>query len=186
MAFVRNLLIFTLFCILQPSTVDSVELSAGEMIQRVKRQCGCCSCSGSGTSSCSCSPSCPCTSGAGYNNYAADYGYNLGGNSFGIPFGNSYIAAYGQYNPAMFGMNTGSSCGMGGTTTGCGSSNILPYNFGSGYDGIFANTGTGYGYPQMTACSAAFNTRCYCGTGYSPCNNGALCCRNGSNSPMMP
>uniref|UniRef100_A0A1I7V841 Keratin-associated protein 21-1-like n=1 Tax=Loa loa TaxID=7209 RepID=A0A1I7V841_LOALO len=169
------------------------EISEDKRIHRVKRQCGCCSCYGSGTSSCPCSSSCSCIPGA--NNYATGYndmGYGSNGINVNAGYGNygyDYLfnqgypyTSYGQYNANGYGINynIGNGCGLKGTasSTACGMSNIFPYNFGTSYGNNFGTGDTGYVYPQMTGCSTAFNTRCYCGTGYSPCNNGALCCKN--------
>ncbi|CAG9532329.1 unnamed protein product [Cercopithifilaria johnstoni] len=134
---------------------------------------------------------------AGYNGYGYGYG-NIGYGGNGINFNAGYngygfgsnpenlYTTYGQYNPIAYGSNynMGNGCGLGGGIAlpgGCGASNMFPYNFGRGYNGNFDTSNTGYIYPQVTSCSTAFNTRCYCGTGYSPCNNGTLCCRNGTN-----
>nr|CRZ22971.1 Bm8907 [Brugia malayi] len=173
------------------------EVSEDKRTHRVKRQCGCCSCYGSGTS-CACPSSCPCAPGAssnyatGYNNIG--YGsnginFNAGYGSYGFGYNSGYpYSIYGQYNPYSYGTNynMGTGCGLTGTglSTGCGTTNIFPYNFGNSYGNSFGTSNTGY-YPQMTGCSTAFNTRCYCGTGYSPCNNGALCCKNSNNGLMI-
>lgn len=77
----------------------------------------------------------------------------------------------------------GNGCGLGGglgASAACDIFNMFPYTSGIGYGNNFATGNTGYVYPEITGCSSAFNTRCFCGTGYSPCKNGALCCKNGS------
>uniref|UniRef100_A0A0R3RMA6 Keratin-associated protein 21-1-like n=1 Tax=Elaeophora elaphi TaxID=1147741 RepID=A0A0R3RMA6_9BILA len=176
------------------------EISEDERIHRVKRQCGCCSCYDSGPSSCACSSSCPCAPDSSHNTpYQGGYG-NMGYGNSGISFNgdsgfgfNPYRIMFGQYNSPAYGMNynMGNGCGFDGTATAaaCSTGSAFPYNFGGGYSGGygggFATGNTGYIYPQVTGCSTAFNTRCYCGSGYSPCNNGALCCKNGIGSPMI-
>ncbi|VBB35272.1 unnamed protein product, partial [Acanthocheilonema viteae] len=168
------------------------EISEDERIHRVKRQCGCCSCYGSRTSSCSCSSLCSCAP----NNYASGYG-NIGygginfNTGYGFGFNSGYpYSIYGLYNPANYGTNynTGNGCSFGGTmsSTGCGGTgNMLPYNFGSSYGGNFITGNTGNVYPQVTGCLTGFNNGCRCENGYSPCSNGASCCRNNINGSMI-